>query len=118
MTFGTFKQIFLDNQNIVATLFGILGQYINEDNKNRRFMFNLIWSSFLVAIYLMPVILEYLHIDAKSNLAIGIYAMSPMVSIQVTAILAQTLPTVAKARFLKAAGISEKEINDAKTKSS
>ena len=117
MTFGALKQVFVDNQNIVATLFGIIGQYINEENKNRRFMFNLIWSSFLVAVYLMPIILEKLHIDPKSNLAIGLFAMSPMVSIQITAILAQVLPSVAKARFLKAVGISEKEVKDVESKS-
>ena len=106
------KHIFTEWSNIVALLFGIVGQLLSEEQVTKRFVLNLVWSSILVGVYLMPVLMEYMHIDPTSNLAKSMYALSPMISLQLVALLVAVLPKVLRTRVLHMFGVTDKEMKN------
>lgn len=105
----TLKAIHFFNevQVIFAVIFGMFMQFFLGENKTRKVAFGVIGSSIFVAMYVVSPAIEVLGLKNGSKLAIALYAMSSLISMEIIAILIVIAPTAFRQKLVKWLGIKD-----------
>ncbi len=103
---------YYESQTWFAVIFGMFVQFIFGDKRTLRIGWLIVVSSIFVAMYVMPIIIELINlipvinIEPGSRVAIGMYAVSSLLSMEILAIIISFLPDAMKSRITKLLGVS------------
>jgi hypothetical protein len=101
-------------QGLVAVLLGLLLQYFLGDKKGIRIAIVITSSTLFVALFIAPAIIEtvsmLVDIQPTGKIAISIYALSSLMSVELLAILITILPSAIGTKIKKMMGVE----NDSK----
>jgi hypothetical protein len=111
MTSGAEKAIEAYNQiqGLVAVIMGLLLQYFLGDKKGARIAIIITTSTLFVALFIAPAIIEiisiFVNINPAGKIAIAIYALSALMSMELLAILITVLPSAIGIKIKKLLGV-------------
>lgn len=100
-------QIFNEIQMIVAVLFGMAMQFFLGENKTAKVALGVIASSVFVAMYVVAPAIEFFGLEGDSKLAIALYAMSSLISMEIIAILILIMPKIFRQKVFKWLGVKD-----------
>ncbi len=105
-------QVYNEIQVIFAIIFGMVVQFVFGDKRTLKVGIFIFTSAIFVAMYLVPLFLELLktaidvNIEGDSKIAITMYALSSLLSMEILAMTIGLLPEVLKIRVNKFFGIN------------
>jgi len=102
-------QVYQDVQGIVAVLFGMFVQFFLGDQRGLKVAITVVISSVFVALFIVPAILEVAGIAPSSKLAIAMYALSAVISIEMLAVILKVLPEAIRIRTERFLGVSDEK---------
>lgn len=104
---GTEKvlQFYSEVQVIVAVIFGMLLQFFLGDKGGAKIAFIITLSTLFVALFITPAIIEVMSLDPAGKVAISIYALSAIMSVELLAIILKVLPKAMRARADRFLGV-------------
>jgi hypothetical protein len=97
-------------QGLVAVIFGIAIQFALGEHKNYKVMATIITSSLFVALFIVPAVVELMGVDPAGKVAIAMYALSAVLSVELIAMLVQVLPSALRAKVLKSMGVDKNDL--------
>ena len=96
-------------QAFLAILFGLVFQYFLGNKRGLRIVIVITASTLFVALFIAPAIIElltmFVHIDPSGKVAISIYALSSIVSVELMAIIITAMPKAFGAKLKKMLGV-------------
>ena len=104
-------QVYYEFQSIFAVIFGMFVQFIFGDKRTWRIGLLIFVSAVFVSLYIVPVMLEIMTIftsmdmSADGVIAITMYALSSLLSMEILAIIISVLPKGISARLKKYLGV-------------
>jgi len=90
-----------ESQIMTAVIFGMFVQFFLGSNKTIKVATTIIVSSVFVAMYIVSPALEILGISDDSKLAISLYALSSLISMEVLGIILTAMPLAFKEKLTK-----------------
>ena len=109
---NTLKEVsdfYSHTQALFAIIFGLVFQYFLGDKRGLRIAIVMTASTLFVALFIAPAIVEILtmfaHIDPSGKVAISIYALSSIVSVELMAIIITAMPKAFGAKLKKMLGV-------------
>jgi len=90
-----------ESQIMFAVIFGMFVQFFLGSTKTFKIASAIVVSSIFVAMYVVSPIIEVANISEDSKLAISLYALSSLISMELIAVLLTVLPNAIKDRLLK-----------------
>jgi len=100
-------QFYQEIQVTVAVLFGMFVQFFLGERKGFKVAFTVVVSSLFVALFIVPAILEVAGIKADSKLAVALYALSAVISIEMLSIILKVLPEAIRIRTKRFLGVED-----------
>ncbi len=99
-----------ESQIMTAVIFGMFIQYFFGSNKTFKIASAIIVSSVFVAMYIVSPVIEIIGISEDSKIAISMYALSSLISMEALAILLTLMPLAFREKLSKYLGVK----NDSK----
>ena len=96
-----------DIQGMVAVLFGMFLQFFLGDRRGFKVVVTIAVSSIFVALFIVPAIIEVIGIGKSSKVAIAMYALSAIMSVEILAILITVLPKAFAAKLVSFLGVRD-----------
>ena len=90
-----------ESQIMTAVIFGMFVQFFLGSNKTIKIATTIIVSSVFVAMYIVSPLVEVLGIGDDSKIAISLYALSSLISMEVLGILLTAMPLALKEKLTK-----------------
>lgn len=90
-----------ESQIMFAVIFGMFIQFFFGGNKTVKVASTIVVSSVFVAMYIVSPLIEIMGISDESRVAIGLYALSSLISMEMLAILLTVMPEVFRSRLKK-----------------
>jgi len=100
-------QFYQEIQVTVAVLFGMFVQFFLGERKGLKVAFTVVVSSLFVALFIVPAIIEVANIKADSKLAIALYALSAVISIEMLSVILKVLPEAIRIRTKRFLGVED-----------
>lgn len=94
-----------ESQIVTGVIFGMVMQFFLVSTRTWRIAVSITFSSIFVAKYVISPIVEVSNINENSDLAIGMYALSSLVSMELLSILIVFAPEAIKLRLKKILGV-------------
>lgn len=100
-------------QAIFAVIFGMFIQFVFGDTKTWRIVFLIIISSVFVAMYIVPMVLHVINLSfnlelaGDSKIAVAMYAVSSLISMEILAIFIKFLPNTISKKITKYLGVDK-----------
>lgn len=107
MIHGTDKaiQFYGEIQAIVAVLLGLMLQYFMGEKRGGKIAFTITLSTLFVALFITPAVIEVLGLDADGKIAIAMYALSAIMSVEMLAVFITVLPSAMRIRTKRFLGV-------------
>ena len=96
-----FTEAIHESQIMTAVIFGMFVQFFLGSNKTIKVAMTIIVSSMFVAMYVVSPALEILGISDDSKIAISLYALSSLISMEVLGVLLTVMPLAFKEKLAK-----------------
>ncbi len=96
-----------ESQIMTAIIFGMFMQFFLVSNKTWRVAAFIGASGMFVASYVVYPAIEFVGIEESSRLAVSIYALSSLLSMEILAIILTFFPLAVKDRLTKILGIKD-----------
>ncbi len=96
-----------ESQVMTAIIFGMFMQFFLVSSKTWRVAVFIGASAMFVASYVVSPTIEYIGIAEDSRIAVSIYALSSLLSMEILAIILTFFPLAVKARLTKILGIKD-----------
>ena len=90
-----------ESQIMTAVIFGMFVQFFLGSSRTFKVASTIIVSSIFVAMYIVSPALEILGISDDSKIAISLYALSSLISMEVLGIILTVMPLAFKKRLSK-----------------
>lgn len=90
-----------ESQIMAAVIFGMLIQFFFGTSKTLKVAATITVSSVFVAMYVVSPIIELVGISEDSRVAVGLYALSSLISVEMLAIILVVTPEVFRNRIKK-----------------
>ena len=90
-----------ESQIMTAIIFGMFIQFFFGGSRTWRVALTITFSSVFVAMYIVSPIIEMSGISEDSRVAVGLYALSSLISMEMLAITLTVLPEAFKSRLQK-----------------
>jgi len=90
-----------ESQIMTAVIFGMFVQFFLGSNKTIKIAMTIIVSSVFVAMYIVSPIIEILGISDDSKLAISLYALSSLISMEALGVVITFMPLVFREKLTK-----------------
>lgn len=90
-----------ESQIMTAIIFGMFIQFFFGGSRTWRVALTISFSSVFVAMYIVSPIIEISGISEESRVAVGLYALSSLISMEMLAILLTVMPEAFKQRLRK-----------------
>lgn len=90
-----------ESQIMTAVIFGMFIQFFLGNNKTVKIAGTIIVSSVFVAMYIVSPAIEILGISDSSKIAISLYALSSLISMEALGILLTIMPLAFKEKLTK-----------------
>jgi len=90
-----------ESQIMTAIIFGMFIQFFFGGSRTLKIAVTITSSSVFVAMYVVSPAIELIGISEESKVAIGLYALSSLISMEMLAILLIVLPGAFKQRLQK-----------------
>lgn len=94
-----------ESQIVTGVIFGMVMQFFFVSTRTWRVAVSITFSSIFVAMYVISPIIESSNIEENSDLAIGMYALSSLVSMELLSIIILFAPEAIKLRLKKMLGV-------------
>lgn len=91
----------------MAVIFGMMFQFFLAPRKTWRIALTIVMSSFFIALYVIPVIIDAFGFAHDGNIAKLLYAISALMSMELLAIIIVVLPTGVSLKLKSVLGIKE-----------
>ncbi len=110
-------QLYYDFQSLFAVIFGMFVQFIFGDKRTWRMGFLIFLSATFVAMYIVPSALELItiftaiEIATDSKIAIAMYALSSLLSMEILALVISILPRGIGIRVKKFLGVPNDKLS-------
>lgn len=98
-------QFYGEVQAIVAVLLGLMLQYFMGEKRGGKIAFTITLSTLFVALFITPAVIEVIGIDADGKVAIALYALSAIMSVEMLAVLIKVLPSAMRIRTKRFLGV-------------
>ncbi len=104
-------QFYYEFQTLFAVIFGMFVQFIFGDKRTLKVGWLIAVSSIFVAMYIMPIVIETvntlpkINIASDSKVAIGMYALSSLLSMEILAVIITILPNAIGSKIKKILGV-------------
>lgn len=104
-------QLYHEFQTTFAVVFGMFVQFLFGDTKTLKVGWLITVSSVFMAVYIMPFVIELLnlipnlYIAPDSKIAIGMYALSALLSMELLALIITILPSAIGIKIKKLLGV-------------
>jgi len=96
-----------ETQIMGAVIFGMCVQFFIGKSKTAKVALTIVVSSLFVALYIVPVIVEIVGVPDTSKIAISLYALSSLISVELLAVLITLLPGAIRRKTLDTLGIKD-----------
>lgn len=108
---GTEKalQFYSEVQVTVAVIFGMFLQFFLGDRKGAKIAITVATSSIFVALFIVPAIIEITGLNPAGKVAIALYALSAIMSVEMLAVLLKILPEALRIRTKRFLGVEGAE---------
>jgi len=90
-----------ESQIMTAVIFGMFIQFFLGSNKTIKIAATIIASSMFVAMYVVSPLIEFSGIGDNSKIAISLYALSSLISMEVLGILLTVMPLAFRERLTR-----------------
>ena len=97
----TISEAIHESQIMFAVIFGMFIQFFFGSSKTLKVAATIVASSVFVAMYIVSPIIELVGISEESRVAIGLYALSSLISMEMIAIIITVTPDVFRGRLKK-----------------
>lgn len=94
-------------QAIVAVMLGLMLQYFMGEQRGGKIAFTITLSTLFVALFITPAVIEVAGINPDGKVAIALYALSAIMSVEMLAILIKVLPEAMRVRTKKFLGVED-----------
>lgn len=105
-------QMYHEVQTIFAIIFGMFLQFFFGENRTLRIGILIFTSSVFVAMYIVPLFIVFLNsvlsmgIKPDDKVAIAMYALSSLLSMEILAMTIKIMPDAIKTKFTKFLGVT------------
>ena len=100
-------KLYNDIQIIVAVILGMFLQFFLGDRRGFKIAMLVALSSVFVALFIIPAIIEVAGIDPSSKVAIALYALSAIMSIELLGVLIKFLPKALRSKAKEFLGVRD-----------
>ena len=90
-----------ESQIMFAVIFGMFIQFFFGDSKTVKVASTIVVSSVFVAMYIVSPVIEMMGISEDSRVAVGLYALSSLISMEMLSIMLTFMPEMFKNRLKK-----------------
>ena len=90
-----------ESQIMFAVIFGMFIQFFFGDSKTVKVASAIVVSSVFVAMYIVSPAIELIGISDDSRVAVGMYALSSLISMEMLSLLITFMPNMVKERLKK-----------------
>lgn len=94
-----------ESQIMTGVVFGMVMQFFFVSTRTWKVAVSITFSSIFVAMYVISPIIEASQIEEHSDLAIGMYALSSLVSMEILSIIIVFAPKAIELRLKKLLGV-------------
>lgn len=98
-------QFYYEWQAMVAVILGMILQFALGDKRGTKIAFVIGVSSIFVALFIVPAIIEVIGINPIGKVAVALYALSAIVSVEMLAIMIKILPEAMRIRTKRFLGV-------------
>lgn len=98
-------QFYSEWQAMVAVILGMILQFALGDKRGTKIAFVIGLSSVFVALFIVPAIIEVVGLNPAGKIAIALYALSAIVSVEMLAIMIRILPEAMRIRTKRFLGV-------------
>lgn len=98
-------QFYQEWQEMAAVIFGMILQFALGDKRGAKIAFVIAMSSIFVAMFIVPAIIEVAGLDPAGKVAIALYALSAIMSVELLAMFIKLLPEALRVRTKKFLGV-------------
>lgn len=98
-------QFYSEWQAMVAVMLGMILQFALGDRRGTKIAFIIGLSSIFVALFIVPAIIEVVGLNPIGKVAIALYALSAIVSVEILAIMIRILPEAMRIRTKRFLGV-------------
>jgi hypothetical protein len=98
---------FNEIQGMVAVIFGMFLQFFLGDQRGFKMAITIATSSIFVALFIMPAVLEILKIEQTGKVAVAMYALSAIVSVEIIAVFLTVVPRALRTKLVSFLGIKD-----------
>lgn len=85
-------------QAMAAVIFGMILQFALGDKRGAKIAFIIAMSSIFVALFIVPAIIEVVGLNPAGKVAIALYALSAIMSVELLAMFIKLLPEALRVR--------------------
>ena len=90
-----------ESQIMFAVVFGMFIQFFFGSDKTLKIGMSITISSVFVAMYIMSPLIEIIGIDSNSKIAIALYALSSLISMEILSIVLTLMPLAFREKLSK-----------------
>lgn len=98
-------QFYSEWQAMVAVILGMILQFALGDRRGTKIAFIIGLSSVFVALFIVPAIIEIMGLNPTGKVAIALYALSAILSVELIATLIKLLPEALRIRTKRFLGV-------------
>jgi len=98
-------QFYYEWQAMVAVLFGMILQFAMGDKRGAKIAITIALSSIFVALFIVPAIIEVIGLNPIGKIAVAMYALSAILSVEMLAVLINVLPKALQIRTKRFLGV-------------
>lgn len=90
---------------MAAVIFGMILQFALGDKRGAKIAFIIATSSIFVALFIVPAIIEVVGLNPAGRVAVALYALSAIMSVELLAMFIKLLPEALRVRTKKFLGV-------------
>lgn len=98
-------QFYNEIQTTFAVLMGMALQFALGDHRGFKIAITIALSSVFVALFIVPAIVELMEINPAGKVAIAMYALSAIMSVEMLAIIIKVMPKALRIRTKRFLGV-------------
>lgn len=98
-------QFYQEWQAMAAVIFGMILQFALGDKRGAKIAFIIATSSIFVALFIVPAIIEVVGLNPAGRVAVALYALSAIMSVELLAMFIKLLPEAMRARTKRFLGV-------------
>lgn len=98
-------QYYHEWQAMAAVIFGMILQFALGDKRGAKIAFIIAMSSIFVALFIVPAIIEVVGLNPAGKVAVALYALSAIMSVELLAMFIKLLPEALRVRTKRYLGV-------------